>query len=90
MDRLDHIGIARYIKLDARDLFRIGQQALHLLFCAAISQLEIIKHGIILLGKALICVLNGLHIRAHLVGIIRHIEDRLISQTSGLLGIAAE
>ena len=90
MDGFHHICIGRNIILDAGYLFRIGKQALHFLLCAAVAQLEVIEHRIVLLGKALIGILNGGHIRAHLVGVIGHIRDCHIRILCGFLGITAE
>ena len=36
------------------------------------------QHSVVLLGKPLVCILDHLHIGAHLVGIIRHVGDGLI------------
>lgn len=58
------------------DIFSASASSLlHFLLCAAVAQLEVIEHRIVLLGKALVGILNGGHIRAHLVGVIGHIRD---------------
>ena len=90
MDGFHHIRIRGDVVLDAGYLLRIGEQPLHFLLCAAVAQLEVIEHRIVLLGKALVGILNGGHIRAHLVGVIGHIRDCHIRIFGGLLGIAAE
>ena len=39
-----NVGVAGNIVLDARNLFRVIKQPLHFLFCAAVAQLQVIKH----------------------------------------------
>ena len=90
MDGFHHICIGGDVILDAGYLLRIGKQSLHFLLCAAIAQLEVVEHCVVLLGKALVGILNGGHIRAHLVGVIGHIRDCHIRILCGFLGIAAE
>ena len=90
MDGFHHICVGRDIVLDAGYLLRIGKQAFHFLLCTAVAQLEIVEHRVVLLGKTLIGILNGGHIRAHLVGVIGHIRDCHIRILCGLFGIAAE
>ena len=53
----------------------IVDQALHFLFCAAVAKLQVVQHGIVLLGKSLIGVLNRGHVRAHFVGVVGHIRN---------------
>ena len=90
MDGLHHICVGRDIVLDAGYLLRIGKQAFHFLLCTAVAQLEVVKHRVVLLGKTLIGILNGGHIRAHLIGVVGHIRDCHIRILCGFLGIAAE
>ena len=85
-----HIRIRGDVILDAGYLLRIGKQSLHFLLCAAVAQLEVVEHRVVLLGKTLIGILNGGHIRAHLVGVIGHIRDCHIRILCGFLGITAE
>ena len=90
MDGFNHIRIRGDVVLDAGYLLRIGEQPLHFLLCAAVAQLEVIEHRIVLLGETLVGILNGGHIRAHLVGVIGHIRDCHIRILCGFLGITAE
>ena len=90
MDGFHHICIGGNVVLDAGYLLRIGKKSLHFLLCAAVAQLEVVEHRVVLLGKALVGILNGGHIRAHLIGIIGHIRDCHIRILCGFLGIAAE
>ena len=85
-----NICIGRYVVFNAGYLLRIGKQSFHFLLRAAVAQLEVVEHGVVLLGKALVGILNGGHIRAHLVGVIGHIRDCHIRILCGLFGIAAE
>ena len=54
MNRLDHIRIGVDVVLDARDRLRVLEQALHLGLGAAVAQLQVVQHGVVLLGKPLI------------------------------------
>ena len=90
MDGFHHIRIRGDVVLDAGYLLRIGEQPLHFLLCAAVAQLEVIEHRIVLLGKALVGILNGGHIRAHLIGVVGHIRNCHIRILCGFFGIAAE
>ena len=90
MDGFHHIRIRGDVVLDAGYLLRIGEQPLHFLLCAAVAQLEVIEHRIVLLGETLVGILNGGHIRAHLVGVIGHIRNCHIRILCGFLGITAE
>ena len=87
MDCLYNIGIGGKVILDTAQLLRIRQQSLHFLLRAAIAELEVIEHGIVLLGKALICVLDGFHCSTHLIGVIRHIRNGKVCRRSRLFRI---
>ena len=76
--------------MHARDLLGVLQQALHLGLRAAVAQLEVVQHGVILLGKALIGVLDILHIRAHLVGVVGHIHHGHVGQLGSGVGVLAD
>ena len=90
MNGFHHICVGGDVILDAGYLLRIGKQSFHFLFCAAVAQFEVVEHRVVLLGKTLIGILNGGHIRAHLVGVIGHIRDCHIRILGGFLGITAE
>ena len=90
MDGFHHICVGGNVILDAGYLFRIGKQSFHFLFCAAVAQLEVVEHRVVLLGKALVGILNGGHIRTHLIGVVGHIRDCHVRIFRGLLGITAE
>ena len=90
MDGFHHIRIGGDVVLDTGYLLRIGKQTFHFLLCAAVAQLEVVEHGVVLLGKALVGVLDGGHIRAHLVGVIGHIRNGHVSVFHSLFRIAAE
>ena len=89
MDGAVHVGQIAQIIMDAGDLLRVGQQTLHLGLRAAIAQLEVVQHGIVLLGKSLIGILDILHIRAHLVGVVGHIHHGHVGKLGGGIGILA-
>ena len=89
MDGAVHVGQIAQIIMDAGDLLGVGQQTLHLGLRAAIAQLEVVQHGIVLLGKALIGILDILHIRAHLVGVVGHIHHGHVGKLGGGIGIFA-
>ena len=90
MDGFHHIRIRGDVVLDAGYLLRIGKQSLHFLFRAAVAQLEVVEHRVVLLGKTLVGILNGGHIRTHLIGVVGHIRDCHIRILCGFLGITAE
>ena len=90
MNGFHHICVGGDVILDAGYLLRIGKQSLHFLLCAAVAQLEVVEHRVVLLGKALVGILNGGHIRTHLIGVVGHIRDCHIRILCGFLGIAAE
>ena len=89
MDGAVHVGQIAQIIMDAGDLLRVGQQTLHLGLRAAIAQLEVIQHGIVLLCKALIGILDILHIRTHLVGVVGHVHHGHVGKLGGGIGILA-
>ena len=49
---------------------------------AAVPQLEVVQHRVVIFGETLVCVLDGGHIGAHLVGVVRHLDNSLV----GVLG----
>ena len=75
--------------MHARDLLGVLQQALHLGLRAAVAQLEVVQHGVILLGKPLIGVLDVLHGGAHLVGVVGHIHHGHVGQLGSCVGVLA-
>ena len=75
--------------MHAADLFSVLQQALHFGLRAAVAQLEVVQHGVVLLGKALVGVLDILHICAHLVGIVGHIHHSHVGQLGCSVGVVA-
>ena len=90
MDGFHHICVGGDVVLDAGYLLRIGKQPFHFLLCTAVAQLEVVEHRVVLLGKALVGILNGGHIRTHLIGVVGHIRNCHIRILCGFLGIAAE
>ncbi len=90
MDGRVHIIQIADVVLLPGELFGIGQQAFHLSFCAAVAELQIVEHRVILLGKPLIGVLDGGNVRAHFVGVVGHIGNRRIRGPGRLGGVTAE
>ena len=90
VDSVYHIGIGFEVIVDAGDRLRISQQPLHFGFRAAVAQLQVVQHRVVLLGKALIRRLDHGHIRTHLVGVVGHIRDRHVGVFDRLFGVAAE
>ena len=76
--------------MDAGDRLRIGKQPLHFRFRAAVAELQVVQHRVVLLGKALICRLDHGHIRAHFVGVVGHIRNRHVGILDCLFGVAAK
>ena len=78
MDGIDNLCKTDIIDTGYRVTHDTGilYQSEHLTCCAAITKLQVVQHGIVLLGKALIRILDRFHRGAHLVGIIGHVRDR--------------
>ena len=68
----------------------IGNQPLHLGLGAAIAQLKIVQHGVVLLCKALVGILDGRHVGAHLIGVVAHVGHGTVGVCCGLGCIAAQ
>ena len=90
MDGIYHIGIGFEVIVDAGDRLGISKQPLHFRFRAAIAELQVVQHRVVLLGKALIRRLDHGHIRTHFVGIVGHICNCHVGIFDGLFGVAAE
>ena len=90
MDGGVHIGQVVQVVLDAGDLLCVRQQSLHLGFGATVTKFEVVQHRIVLFGKALIGVLDILHVGAHLVGVVRHISQGHVGNLGGCGGITAQ
>ena len=90
MDGIYHIGIGFEVIVDAGDRLRISQQPLHFGFRAAVAELQVVQHRVVLLGKALICRLDHGHIRTHLVGIVGHIRNCHVGVLDCLFGVATK
>ena len=90
MDGIYHIGIGFEVIVNAGNCLRISQQPLHFGFRAAVAELQVVQHRVVLLGKALICRLDHGHIRAHLVGVVGHICNCHVGVFDRLFGVAAE
>ena len=90
MDGRDHVGIGGNIILDAGDFRSVIEKALHLLFGAAIPELQVVEHGVVLLREALVRVFDAGHVRAHLVGIVGHVGDGHVGVLRRLLGVTTE
>ena len=90
MNGVVDVGQVAHVILGAGDLLGIGKKPRHLFFCAAIPQLEVVEHGVVLLGKSLVGILDRIHAGAHLVCVIRHIGQCHIGNFCGLVCVAAE
>ncbi len=75
VDSGNNIRIRTDIVLNAGNGCSIRKQPFHFGLGAAVAQLEVVQHGIVLLGKALVCVLDESDVRTHLIGVIRHVGD---------------
>ena len=89
MNSTVHIGQIAQIVVHAGKFFGIIQQTLHFSLRTTIAQLEVVQHGIVLLGKALIGILDILHIRTHLVGVVGHVHHGHVGKLGGGIGILA-
>ena len=68
----------------------IIEQALHLGLRTAIAKLQVVEHREILLSEAIVGVLDAFNVRAHFVGVIRHIDNRSFCHLSGLYRVTTE
>ena len=90
MDGVIHIGQVVDVVLGAGELLRVRQQSLHLFLGAAVAQLQVVQHGVVLLGEALVGVLDGLHICAELVGVVRHVDHGHVRDRGRLCRVTAQ
>ena len=90
MDSLDDVAEVAYVELLARQLLGVAQESLHLLLRSAVSELQIVEHGVVLLGEALVGVLDGLHGGAHLVRVVGHVDHGHVADFGGLGGVAVQ
>ena len=90
MDGVIHIGQIVDVVLSSGELLCIRQELLHLFLGSAVPQLQVVQHGIVLLSETLVSVLDGLHIGAELVGVVRHIDQRHVRDGSRLCGVTAQ
>ena len=90
MDRLVDVVQVVDVILDAGQLFRISQEALHLCLGATVAELQVVQHRVILLCEALIGVLDHVHGRAHLVRIVGHVYDGHVGHFGRFLSVSTE
>ena len=94
-DGLGHVGeridgkVVAFLH-HARQLVRVGDEPLHFRLGAAVAELEVVQHRVIAASKRLIRLLDGLDVGAHLVGVVRHVDDGLIAHLCGLGGVPAK
>ena len=80
MDGFDDVGIRVNIVLHSANRTSVSEELLHPCAGARISQSEIIEHGEVSSTETPVCVLNGFHIRAELVGVVRHVDHGHVRQ----------
>ena len=90
VDSVYHIGIGFEVIVNAGDRLGIGQQPLHFGFRSAVTELQVVQHRVVLLGKSLIRRLDHRHIRAHFVGVVGHIRNCHVGILDRLFGVAAK
>ena len=76
--------------MDAGDGLCVSEEAFHLCLGAAVAELQVVQHRVVLLGKSLISCLKRGHIRAHFVGVIGHVCNGHICILDGLFRVAAK
>ena len=94
MDGLDHIGIAvdrevGVLALLLAQLVGVCDQALHLGLRAAVAELQVVQHRVVLLRKALVGVLHVRHVGTHLVHVVRHVAHRHVGVVGRLGHVSA-
>ena len=90
VNSVDNVRVARNIVLYAGELLRVLEEPLHFLFRTAIPELEVIEHGIVLLCKAGVRILNRGHVRAHFVSVVGHVRNCHVRIFRGFLRVPAE
>ena len=90
MDRLVDVVQVVNVILDAGQLFSISQEALHLGLGAAVAELQVVQHRVILFREALVGVLDHVHGRPHLVRVVGHVDNGHVGHFGRFLGISAE
>ena len=85
-----HVRQIADVVLHAGKFLGVLQKALHLRLGAAVAQLEVVQHGVVAFGKPLIGVLDGLHVGAHLVGVVRHVGEGSVGRLGRCGGIAGQ
>ena len=68
-----NVGKVVDIVFHSGQLLRVGEKPFHLGLRAAVAELEVVEHGVVLLRKPLICIRYSLHRRAHLVGVVGNV-----------------
>ena len=86
----NHVRIGINIVFNARNSLCISKQTFHFFLGAAVTELKVIEHSIVLLCKALIRILYGFNVRTHFIGIVGHIRNSHIRIFGGFLSITAE
>ena len=71
------------------ELVGVRDEALHLLLSAAVPELQVVEHREVLLGEALVGVLHALHVGAHLVDVVRHVDHGHVGVLRRLGGVSA-
>ena len=95
MDGLHHVGElvdgqVAHLPVRLLDLVRVLDQTLHLGFGTAVSELQVVEHGVVAARQTLVGLLDGLDVGAHLVGVVRHVDHGGVAEFRGLRGVAAE
>ena len=90
VDCFNYVSVGTDIVLNAGNRLCISKQPFHFGLGAAVAEFQVIKHRVILLGKALVCVLDESDVRTHLIGVIRHVSDRHVRILDCRLRITAQ
>ena len=69
---------------------RVRDEALHFLLGAAVAELEVVQHGVVLFREALVRVLEVLHRRAEGVRVVAHVDHGRIGVLGRLDRVAAQ
>ena len=93
MDNVDGLGYVceiGYIEFLTGQLFRVTQQPLHFFLRTAVTELEVVQHGVVLHGESAIRILDKLKVCAHFVRVVGHIHNRAVRIGRSLVGVVAE
>ena len=90
MNCLGYICEIGDVELLTGQLLRVTQQPLHFLLRTAVTELEVVQHGIVLHGESTVRILDKLKVCTHFVRVVGHIHNRAVRIGCSLVSVVAE